>query len=718
MSLDNCSGLQESLDSCLSEGTCEDCQHFVGTAPGEVVPDFVPPVPAPATATAVASPDEPVETEDPPPCPGGMVPWEENPDCCVPNTNFIGDGACDPDAPYNIQACGYDGGDCCKGTCNEDSVFGCTLKEGDDLQDYGPFGFYCIDPSQGEAVISSTLCVTDEKYRIGDGRCDLMYNTHECNYDGGDCCEETCDDKFAFYPCGSGVQYVCLDPRSKADLPRPVDGDADPPEPVDDSEDDLANNPFSIIPEPAKDDTSVTICPMDVLECPDGEFVVRNSANKCAFGPCRESPTTTATTTTAATTATATATATTTTTTTVAAAEMSTACKTTLKECLGGEFVGRDQANDCKYFPCPEVTKVQPPKDSHASSFASPKQSKSSKVTQDQPTKSPFASSFLSADLEEGNNTQEADTSKIPEPQPLIAAQISTPKKCEHDLLECSDGTFVERNPKNYCKYWDCPPVEEEEPKESLAASISSSAAQISSVPHRKCKEDFLECSDGTFVERNPNKNCEFLECLPVEEEEPKESLATSISSSAAQVSSFPVVAQHGHCTDELKRCHDGSFVARDPNSKCEWSKCPFDEPLSGSINALSGQLSLASEASDPANGDVFTVASSVHEKYKAQLECSQALFKCEDGHYVWQDPNNECKWLPCEIPRLPERPAADLNAVPCEEDLFTCHDGSFVGRDFNNGCRFFQCPNDDSIVMEARTGQVQSFHDKDNIGD
>ena len=285
-------------------------------------------------------------------------------------------------------------------------------------------------------------------------------------------------------------------------------------------------------------------------------------------------------------------------------------------------------------------------------------------------------------------------------------------------MLECSDGTFVERNPKNYCKYWDCPPVEEEEQKESLAASISSSAAQISSVPHRKCKEDFLECSDGTFVERNPNKNCEFLECLPVEEEEPKESLATSISSSAAQVSSFPVVAHHGHCTDELKRCHDGSFVARDPNSKCEWSKCPFDEPLSGSINALSGQLSLASEASDPANGDVFTIASSVHEKYKAQLECSQALFKCEDGHYVWQDPDNECKWLPCEIPRLPERPAAHLNAVPCEEDLFTCHDGSFVGRDFNNGCRFFQCPNNDSIVMEAHIGQVQSLHDKDNIRD
>ena len=139
MSLNKCSGLQDSLDTCLSEGTCEDCQHFVGSTPGSIDPDFVPPAPVPATATTTTASDDPAEIA-PSLCPEGMMPWEENPDCCVPNTNFIGDGACDPEAPYNIEACGYDGGDCCKETCSEDTAFGCTLKEGDELHEYGPFG--------------------------------------------------------------------------------------------------------------------------------------------------------------------------------------------------------------------------------------------------------------------------------------------------------------------------------------------------------------------------------------------------------------------------------------------------------------------------------------------------------------------------------------------------------------------------------------------------
>jgi hypothetical protein len=577
MSLDGCAGLQQSLDACLSEGTCEDCQHFVGSTPGSIVPDFIPPA---VPAASITAPNKPADTELPL-CPDGMMPWEENPDCCVPNTNFIGDGACDPDAPYNIEACGYDGGDCCKETCNRGSAFGCTVKEGDELQGYGPFGFYCIDPSQGEAAINPTLCDLDEKYRIGDGKCDLMYNKQECNYDGGDCCENTCDKVFAFYPCGSsGAQYDCIDPRFKTDLPKPVDDKADAPKPVDHA-DDFAN-PTSL-------------------------------------------------------------------------------CKSTLKECPGGEFVSQDQTNNCKYFPCPESTKDQPSKSSLASSFVSTEQSKT------------HASTFVSANLEENDNTQKADKH---DSQPLIAEQIAALKTCEKDLLECSDGTFVERNPNNHCKFLECPPVEEEEPVESIAEQIAAL---------KKCEKDLLECSDGTFVERNPSNHCKFLECPSVEEEEPVESIAASISSSAAHVSRYPV-GDHGHCTDELKRCSDGSFVSRDPNNKCEWLECPTDEPLPGSINALSGQLSSASEASDPPNTDIIAIVGSVHEKSPAQ-------------------------------------PAAYLNALPCEKDLFTCHDGSFVERDFNNGCKFFECPNDDSATKlaqatEAHIGQDASLHGKNSFGD
>ena len=46
----------------------------------------------------------------------------------------------------------------------------------------------------------------------GDGWCDHgEYNTNQCNYDGGDCCEESCDES-AEYPCGI-EGYNCKDPE-------------------------------------------------------------------------------------------------------------------------------------------------------------------------------------------------------------------------------------------------------------------------------------------------------------------------------------------------------------------------------------------------------------------------------------------------------------------------------------------------------------------------
>ena len=215
MRLDNCAGLQEAMDTCLMEGKCDDCKHFDGTSAGVVLSTFVP-AKAPGSAQVATTETTTVEFTEPaaPVCPEGMMPWEGNSECCVPNSAYIGDGACDPEAPYNTAACGYDGGDCCKSTCDaENSAFGCTTKKGDTFGRYGPFGFYCVDPSQGESVIISRLCDVDEPYRIGDGQCNPMYNTPGCNYDGGDCCGETCDDYHGFYECGSGVQsYVCLDP--------------------------------------------------------------------------------------------------------------------------------------------------------------------------------------------------------------------------------------------------------------------------------------------------------------------------------------------------------------------------------------------------------------------------------------------------------------------------------------------------------------------------
>jgi hypothetical protein len=142
-------------------------------------------------------------------CSEGLQQVEGLPGCCVEEPNYLGDGACDPWEPYNTEACGFDLGDCCHDTCNEDSPYGCHTKEG---ADYGPFGFFCIDQRSSSIVMDAEKCQVENREWIGDGGCDAdsEYNTPECGYDGGDCCEDTCDQDYAFYTCGANQPYECL----------------------------------------------------------------------------------------------------------------------------------------------------------------------------------------------------------------------------------------------------------------------------------------------------------------------------------------------------------------------------------------------------------------------------------------------------------------------------------------------------------------------------
>lgn len=85
-----------------------------------------------------------------------------------------------------------DGNECCKVEC-VNGEFRCTRAKFS-LAD----GF---DYSQ---------CNVPQQCWVGDGLCDIFFhNVPECNYDGGDCCEESCVD--GDYACG-GLLYVCLDP--------------------------------------------------------------------------------------------------------------------------------------------------------------------------------------------------------------------------------------------------------------------------------------------------------------------------------------------------------------------------------------------------------------------------------------------------------------------------------------------------------------------------
>eukprot|EP00562_Extubocellulus_spinifer_P035737 CAMPEP_0178700810 /NCGR_PEP_ID=MMETSP0699-20121125/11892_1 /TAXON_ID=265572 /ORGANISM="Extubocellulus spinifer, Strain CCMP396" /LENGTH=470 /DNA_ID=CAMNT_0020347209 /DNA_START=71 /DNA_END=1483 /DNA_ORIENTATION=+ len=68
---------------------------------------------------------------------------------------------------------------------------------------------------------------------------------------------------------------------------------------------------------------------------------------------------------------------------------------------------------------------------------------------------------------------------------------------CTMDVMECPDGSFVDRDPENDCEFRPCPEEEEEREEPSVGA----------------CTLDVMECPDGSFVDRDPENDCEFRPC-------------------------------------------------------------------------------------------------------------------------------------------------------------------------------------------------------------
>ena len=85
-----------------------------------------------------------------------------------------GDGTCDDE--LNTEDNSWDGGDCCENTCNKRNVegaeIGCSVKWDSNI---------CLDPSQN-----------DETAKLGNGRCDEVFNNIDNNWDNGDCCFQSC----------------------------------------------------------------------------------------------------------------------------------------------------------------------------------------------------------------------------------------------------------------------------------------------------------------------------------------------------------------------------------------------------------------------------------------------------------------------------------------------------------------------------------------------
>ena len=125
---------------------------------------------------------------------------ESDGSCGVTSSSFLGDGGCDIYDTYNTDACNWDGGDCCASSCVS-SDHTC-----------GGRGYTCLDPTAATTTTTTSAAATCNVFNpsyIGDSYCDAMfpgYNTADCNWDGGDCCTETCSGS----NCGNWG-FTCLD---------------------------------------------------------------------------------------------------------------------------------------------------------------------------------------------------------------------------------------------------------------------------------------------------------------------------------------------------------------------------------------------------------------------------------------------------------------------------------------------------------------------------
>ena len=130
---------------------------------------------------------------------------------CVATTCQVeswGNGFCDSTNAelaqnLNLQECGWDGGDCCASTCIKPDGHACPALVVD-----------CQNPSAADFG-NSSACFVFSPSSLGDGLCDSgVYNTANCAWDGGDCCDDTCMERPGTSHDCSQDPSTCLDPAS------------------------------------------------------------------------------------------------------------------------------------------------------------------------------------------------------------------------------------------------------------------------------------------------------------------------------------------------------------------------------------------------------------------------------------------------------------------------------------------------------------------------
>jgi hypothetical protein len=151
-------------------------------------------------------------------------------------------------------------------------------------------------------------------------------------------------------------------------------------------------------------------------------------------------------------------------------------------------------------------------------------------------------------------DTSVSDPNKIP------------PGACTKDLRACADGSVVARDPGNKCEFRACPNPVTTPPSQVLTC----------------CNQpDWLSCKTPSH-EQKGIQACQANGCAVCQETTVTPSGSTSSSSSSQKSTGLTTGPGEVFCTLEVAACTDGSYVGRDPNNDCQFKTCPDgSEPAS-----------------------------------------------------------------------------------------------------------------------------------------
>ncbi len=119
---------------------------------------------------------------------------DQFPNCNVNEPSRVGDGLCDEIDGYNTAECGWDGGDCVLYNSLPNCIVSNPQRIGNGIcNDNDRLNIEECAWDGGDCDILNSLttslsnCPAELAREIGDGYCDMEFNTTECGFDGGDC---------------------------------------------------------------------------------------------------------------------------------------------------------------------------------------------------------------------------------------------------------------------------------------------------------------------------------------------------------------------------------------------------------------------------------------------------------------------------------------------------------------------------------------------------